>query len=140
MGFDLFAHNGNPSDDSGYFRANIWSWPGILDLIAETGVMSDEALISMSFNDGYSVSEEEATLIADRIEANIKNMDNQMSFVPMELNEVAKQMHSVINGFVAQMGQEGVDITPERPMYSTQVSHVREFIRFARESGGFDVC
>lgn len=140
MGFDLFAHNGNPSDDSGYFRANIWSWPGILDLIAETGVMSEDALISMSFNDGYSVSEEEATLIADRIEASIKGMDNQMSFVPMQLNKVMGEMQSAINGFVEKIGQEGVDIKPERPMYSTQVAHVREFIKFARNSGGFDVC
>lgn len=138
MGFDLFAHD--PLDKSNdYFRANIWSWPGILELIAETGVMSDDALTSMSFNDGYSVSGEEAERIADEMDVLVEKMNDDNYIIPEELNEVAAQMYAVVNGFVEKMGQEGVEITPERPMYSTQVAHIREFIRFARNSGGFDV-
>lgn len=134
MGFDVFGIK--PKNESGeYFRANIWMWPSILELIEKADVVDEETLTSMSFNDGTTVTAEQAELLADRIEAMVGDVDDEAAFIPMGVqNNLGSMLLQALN----KMGVEH-DVKPDIPVYSADGALVKEFITFARNSGGFNV-
>lgn len=134
MGFDVFGIK--PKNESGeYFRANVWMWPSILELVEKAGVLDEETLFSMSFNDGTEVSAEEAELLADRIEAMVGDVADDVAFIPMAVqNKVGMMLLNALNNIE---GEHKVE--PEVPVYSADGALVKEFITFARNSGGFNV-
>lgn len=132
MGFDLFGIN--PKTPAGeYFRASIWSWPPIHMLIAQTGVLNDEELESISYNDGYFIDEDKAKRIAEGIEKIIAEYGDDATFADLE-SPMAKLGENLINAFIGQ------GVTVERgdsPL--VPVSYIKEFVEFAKNNEGFEV-
>ena len=110
------------SDDNPgvYFRANVWAWRPILDMIYaaderhELGI-PEQTLTHMGFNDGAG-------------------LDNQA-----DCDALADAMEDLLK-------EEGDVITwdcgdPDfKDAYRVGKSHVQDFIGFLRECGGFSVC
>ena len=132
MGFDLFGVK--PRNDSGqYFRASIWSWPGIHMLIEDTGVLNDEELEAIGYNDGYFIPDGKALLIAERMEKLIADAPEGASYVNPN-SKLAQMGEALINAFVGQ------GVTVERgDSQFVDIGYVKTFIDFARNSGGFEV-
>jgi hypothetical protein len=70
MGMDVFGRN--PDSKAGeYFRANVWSWRPIHDLIIRlcSDFLDKEILGSLGYNDGSGPEDQETcTQIANRFE------------------------------------------------------------------------
>lgn len=133
MGMDVFGVA--PKSEAGkYFRANIWSWRPIHELIEKANVLPPEMVEGMAFNDGYGPNRKQALILADRLEAMLEGMDDDNTFMlATELQGAEALLMDAIN-------KAGVMVDNEAPVYQAEVSHVREFITFCRESGGFEVC
>lgn len=132
MGYDLFGES--PKSDKGqYFRASIWTWPSIHMLIADTGVLADEELEAIMYNDGYQISEAKARRIADGIETLIAAAPDDAEFINLD-SPISKMGDELIKAFIGQ----GVTIASSTSRF-VDMSYVREFIEFARDSGGFEV-
>jgi hypothetical protein len=132
MGYDLFGTNPK-SDKGGYFRASIWTWPSIHMLIADTGVLAERELEAILYNDGYQITELKARRIAEGVEALIAAAPDDAEFLNLD-SPIAKMGDELIKAFVGQGAtiQQGGD-------RFVDMSYVREFIEFARDSGGFEV-
>jgi hypothetical protein len=124
----------NPSGKAGeYFRANVWSWSPILERIAATGVLPSDLVEEMGYNSGAGPDAVLAGVLADALEAMVRDTDDDGIIVA--LNEDGK------NG-TAMVGLEALRFltgSTESADFSTSVAHLREFIEFARASGGFEV-
>ena len=133
MGMDVFGVA--PKSDAGkYFRANIWSWRPIHELIEKADVLPPDLVYHMAFNDGYGPDEEQAIRLADQLEVMLDGMDDDNTFMlATELQGAEALLMDAIN-------KAGVMVDNQAPVYQAEVSHVREFITFCRESGGFEVC
>ena len=134
MGMDVFGIA--PKSEAGkYFRANIWSWRPIHNLIAQTGVLPDEIVYGMSFNDGIGPGDELAVKLADALELVVEGMNDENEFIlPQEIDGPVAEMIRAIRTHNPSV------FVDDKPLYTTDVAHVREFITFCRESGGFEVC
>jgi len=131
MGMDVYGRN--PSSEIGeYFRANIWSWRPIHELIERSGVLSPRMLEDISYNDGAGPDAEDAERIADAIEKMIAGMDDEHVFMYTQevQNDLLQKVSESLGGKV---------VFPDFPSYAVEVKHVREFVDFCRESGGFEV-
>lgn len=132
MGMDVYGMD--PTSEAGtYFRANVWSWSAILERIAATGVLPDEMVAEMGYNSGAGPDATLAGVLADALEAMFRDADEDGIVVAM--NEDGK------NG-TAMVGLEALRFLTGSTAgadFSTDVAHVREFIAFARASGGFEV-
>jgi len=136
MGYDLFG-NAPKSEDGGYFRANIWSWPSIMELVEEVKILPRDVVDGMYWNDGQEVSSSQAQMLADAIESYIGEIDDEMEYVATQANNITKLGTALLGA----LQSSGVDIQGEPALpYSTNASHIKEFIKFCRESGGFQVC
>jgi hypothetical protein len=133
MGMDVFGVA--PKSEAGkYFRANIWSWRPIHELIEKANVLPPHLVEGMAFNDGYGPDDEQAMRLADQLDVMLEGMEDENTFVlATELRGVEALLMDAIN-------KAGVIVDNQAPVYQADVSHVREFIKFCRESGGFEVC
>jgi len=133
MGMDVYGKA--PKSDVGeYFRANIWSWRPIHELIEKANVLPPDIIEGMSFNDGYGPEEPQALLLAAALENMVDGMDDENEFM------LSSEVDGPVAALLSQFQQQGIElISPRGPVYSTDVAHVREFIEFCRESGGFEV-
>jgi hypothetical protein len=134
MGMDIFGNL--PSTERGrYFRANIWTWPSILDLIAETGVLPADLVEAMNYNDGAGCDEEQCARLADALEAKLSAVPENGEFITVEPTSPSAQFALHLKGVFEQMGADtGNDTT-----FGVPVERVWEFVGFLRESGGFRV-
>ena len=134
MGMDVFGVA--PKSEAGkYFRANIWSWRPIHELIEKADVLPPDLVYHMGFNDGYGPDEEQAMRLADQMEVMLDGMDDEHTFM------LTSEIDGPVAAMLSQFKEQGVEIiSPRGPVYQADVSHVREFIEFCRESGGFEVC
>ena len=125
MGFELSGCN--PSSSEGeYFRANVWAWRPIVSLIEDTGVLSADELVSISFNDGFCISEEQALAIADALESKLVVFPDEY--------EMPSDCRVNDDGTFLPPGASG-----GRSAYSIEKDHLREFVGFCRSCGGFEV-
>jgi hypothetical protein len=133
MGMDVYGRA--PKSDAGeYFRANVWSWRPIHELIEKTRVLPPEMVYEMSFNDGAGPNNTQALLLADALEEMTKKMDDDNTFM------LTSEIDGPVAAILSQFQEQGMQIvSPRGPVYQAEVSHVREFIEFCRESGGFEV-
>ena len=131
MGMDVYGR-APMSEEGRYFRANIWSWPPILDMMEKTGVLPPWMIEGMRWNDGAGPNDNQAEILADELEKMVEGMEDGNMFV----------LDSPIDGAIAsviQMFEEQGATVQSEVVYATEVSHMREFITFCRESGGFEV-
>ncbi len=133
MGMDVYGRKPK-SDEGKYFRANIWSWRPIHELIEKANVLSPEMVADMSYNDGAGPNEEQALLLVASLENMIDGMDDDNTFM------LSSEVDGPVAAMIANFKEQGIELVSARgPVYAANVSHVREFIEFCRESGGFEV-
>lgn len=134
MGMDVYGRNPK-SKDGEYFRANVWSWRPIHELIEKANVLPQKMLEEMAFNDGAGPDDEQALLLAAAIENMTEGMDDDNTFI------LSTEIDGPIAAIISSFQREGIEIiSPRGPVYSADVSHVRKFARFCKQSGGFKVC
>lgn len=135
MGMDVFGR-APENEDGDYFRANIWSWYPILDLIKQTGVLPEQMTVEMGYNDGAGPEDgEQAKALADALEALLGDTADENEFIKPD---AADEDGTAAVGLMLHRMLTGEDTAA--PVFSTEASHIREFIRFCRASGGFTVC
>ena len=133
MGMDVYGKQPK-SDEGEYFRANIWSWRPIHELIEKANVLPQNMVEDMAFNDGAGPDEHQALLLAASIENMIDGMDNDNTFM------LSSEVDGPIAAILSQFKEQGIEIvSPRGPVYQAEVAHVREFVQFCRASGGFEV-
>jgi len=133
MGMDVYG-KAPKSDEGEYFRANIWSWRPIHELIEKSNVLSPEMVADMSYNDGAGPDEEQALLLAASLENMIDGMDDDNTFM------LSSEVDGPVAAMLASFKEQGIEVvSPRGPVYAVDVWHVREFIEFCRASGGFEV-
>jgi len=133
MGMDVYGKN--PESTEGvYFRANIWSWRPIHELIEKANVLPPKMVEDMGFNDGAGPDREQALLLAASMENMVDGMDDENTFV------LSSEIDGPVAALISHLKSEGVDIiSPRGAVYQADVSHVKEFVKFCRASGGFEV-
>jgi hypothetical protein len=133
MGMDVYGRDPK-SEEGEYFRANIWSWRPIHELIEKANVLPPKMVEDMGFNDGAGPSEEQALLLAAAIENMIDGMDDDNTFM------LSSEVDGPVAALLQALNSQGVEIvSPRGPVYQAEVAHVREFVEFCRASGGFEV-
>jgi hypothetical protein len=134
MGMDVYGRN--PKSEAGqYFRASVWSWRPIHQWLAEncSDVIPEKTMRQLGFNDGAgSRSERICEEIADRLE-------QYLAYHPDGLymeDSVVRTNPNTGQLFSADSVPCGVEtVSP----YQTSPDHLREFIEFLRNCGGFRV-
>lgn len=149
MGMDVYGRN--PVNDEGtYFRASVWGWYPILDLIAETGIFTEEEIALMGTNDGAGPEDAETAIrLADALDAMLDGVRPDGEFLSTS-DRSTKGTGAIARGMLAMLGSalpDGTTLTtdgsptlsPDAPVFSADVEFVREFANFCRHSGGFRI-
>ena len=152
-----------------YFRNNVWWWRRLADYILEhTKCVDKKDFASWQHNDGHEVDEETAIQIANQLEHLIKTGHAEQYIKEVEKEKeqakkhnekvekllqelkmkVAKELNTDVeklapSEYPAKYNKEWWDIINQkdyRDSYPFAISNVKEFIEFARNSGGFRIC
>ena len=138
MGMDIFGNNGN------YFRANIWTWPAIMSLVAQTEVLPQELVNKMQFNDGVGPNGRQARQLANALEALVEDKPDDLIYCSTGSNSPAFGVAQVVRDLIFSAEDEAGIPNNQSKEYCegscVEMGHLREFIRFCRQSGGFSVC
>ena len=134
MGMDVCGRN--PRSEAGeYFRANVWSWHPIHALIVElcSDLLDEETLRKLSYNDGAGPTDQETcTQMAKRFEV---WMEHHAQGHTLETDmQVTKEGHFVTDEELAA----NPDLETESP-YGVSDEHLKEWVEFLRNCGGFEV-
>jgi len=159
MGMDVIGKK--PKTEQGaYFRANVWSWRPIHALIEIANLRSGDRLISrdtmllMCSNDGAGLkSQKDCNALANALE---RLLEKPCLITEHGLEIVEEKGERFIafpiNGSPMMCDKEGrfwksedvragkVKREDLRSPYETGFGHMREFIVFLRNCGGFEVC
>jgi len=153
-----------------YFRNNVWWWRRLADYIMEhTKCVDKKDFEKWQHNDGHEVDEETAIQIANQLEHLIKTghaeqhkklIDEERTKAEEHNNKVQKLLDELRLEVKKIVGDEkGENLAPAeypeplnkkwweitnqtdyRANYPFSLTNVREFIDFARNSGGFRIC
>lgn len=143
MGMDVYGRA--PKSEKGeYFRSNIWGWPTILDAIASTGVLPNDLVESMAYNDGHGPDEAQSLELADALDKYLDSVVSEGTFISddspfakMGTATVATEMLGMVKSMVGS--GELTAAEPTGDAFSADVAFIREFAEFCRDSGGFQV-
>lgn len=137
MGMDVEGKNGN------YFRANIWTWPAIMSLVAQTEVLPQDMVDAMQFNNGAGPDEQQARQLADALETMLaEKPDSEIIRSSSSNCPTFGLARRVIKRLQSSVNDEDIFPDPkeiEEEGGTVEVGYLREFITFCRESGGFAV-
>jgi len=149
-----------------YFRNNVWWWRRLADYVCDhTGVVNEKDKDKWQYNDGHKVSEEEAKQIANQLEhliktghtqkhANqihkrIKNAEVKNKKLDALLDELRKRVKEATGkneiapiDYPDNFKEEWEKLWKKkdnRANYPFSIGNVKEFIEFARNSGGFEI-
>jgi len=159
MGMDVIGRK--PKTEKGaYFRANVWSWRPIHALIAIADarnggrLVPEETMRLMCSNDGAGLkSQKTCNALADALE---RLLARPCLITEHGLDILEEDGERVIrfprNSSPTMCDKGGRFWSPEdvkagkvrqedlRSPYDTSFDHVREFVTFLRNCGGFEVC
>jgi hypothetical protein len=152
-----------------YFRNNVWWWRRLADYIMEHTKCVDEAdFDKWQENGGHEVDEETANQISNQLEHLIKtgHAEKYAEEVKAEMKK-AKEHNSKVEKMLSELrlevakatGKDAENLPPAeypepynkkwwdivnqkdyRDSYPFNIDNVKEFIEFARNSGGFRIC
>ena len=149
-----------------YFRANIWSWRPIAMVIVYVNEMYDlkldeDFLRKMHYNDGGGLkTQEECDKLADFMESFINTNFEGWEYIGMptsmlyykvvnddgtirEQHIMGEEVEQLLDKYgVMGFIKDGEIVTEDRiyhTSHSTGIEHLREFIAFLRECGGFEI-
>ena len=153
-----------------YFRNNVWWWRRLADYVMEhTKCVDEKDFDKWQHNDGFEVDEETAVQIANQLEYLIKTghaqkykqeIDDEIKKAKEHNDKVKKmldELHSEVAKIVGKEKAEHLaprdypepyykkwdeiyEQTDYRANYPFSIDNVKEFIEFARNSGGFRIC
>jgi len=153
-----------------YFRNNVWWWRKLADYIMEhTKCVDENDFDKWQENGGHEVDEETANQIANQLEHLIKTghaekykeeIDNEIKQAEEHNNKVQKLLDELRSEVAKIVGDEKAEKlapaeypeplnkkwweitnkTDYRANYPFSIDNVKEFIEFARNSGGFRIC
>jgi len=153
-----------------YFRNNVWWWRRLANYILDHTKCVDEAdFDKWQENSGHEVDEETAIQIANQLEhlistghaekykqeidAEIKKAEEHNSKVEQMLSELRLEVAKVVGKEKAEklaprdypkpLNEKWWEITNQtdyKANYPFSIDNVKEFIEFARNSGGFRIC
>jgi len=152
-----------------YFRNNVWWWRRLADYILEhTKCVDKKDFEAWQHNDGHEVDEETANQIANQLEhliktghaeEYIKEVEKEKEEARLHNSKVEKLMEQLKAKVAKETGKDVEKLAPAeypakyneewweiinkkdyRDQYPFAISNVKEFIEFARNSGGFRIC
>lgn len=151
MGMDVYGLNPN-GDEGDYFRANVWSWRPIHSMMELANRMAGETLFdketldSMEHNDGAGLKTQgECEFLAQLLQqlATPQNLSDAGFVVDGEGIHYPiwdKKKDLVTDNTGTLKKAEEVDNLDEyKSAYGTTFAHVKQFITFLRNCGGFEV-
>ena len=121
-----------------YFRASVWSWRPILDIITKecSDLLDEKTLEGLAYNDGCGPDDQDTcTKMAERIELFVKSFQRATKTEGFEL---PSDMRVKDNGTL--VSGDDKDWTGTRSAYSADWDHIMEFCTFLRSCGGFKAC
>ena len=151
MGMDLSSIKNDKE-----FRANVWSWRPIWNLVRIEADLTDEEYESGSMNDGYEISEERALEIHNKLKklnlkAIIKEYHHYLDTLPLEDCEICKgtgkrndeHVKGKCNSCNTKFSkEEGIPVGKQKNWqtnYRMYQEHIEEFIEYCKESRGFQI-
>ena len=151
MGMDLSSINNHKE-----FRANVWSWRPIWNLVRIEAHLTNEEYESGSMNDGYEISEKRALEIHEKLskldlKAVIKEYHHYLDTLPLETCDLCKgtgirndkNVKGKCNGCNNKhTKEEGIPIGKQKNWqtnYRMYQEHIEEFIEYCKESRGFRI-
>ena len=150
-----------------YFRNNVWWWRPLANYVLQLmgNEFTEDEQRSWHHNDGYEVSEEKAKKIADRLEQELKTnrVKTVEGFYQEKMkrasakNKVLEKKRNELEKIVwEKTGQKLAPVKYPEPFkqqwediqnqydweasYPFSEENVIDFMRFCRESGGFQIC
>jgi hypothetical protein len=133
MGMDVSGKN--PTNTRGeYFRASIWSWPGILTVIMQANDTYDLGFDTKYWgsNDGKGLDlQADCDRLADA-------MQNILDADPDDIIQSGDNTAARVANTFAETISKGLGIEMEKDL-SAEKEHVQEFISFLRSCGGFEI-
>ena len=145
-----------------YFRNNVWWWRPLAYLIEDKckDFLTDEQRKSLHYNDGKEYSDKIAVKIANRLQEVLdsgellklkEEHDAQMQKAKKHNDVLESKMKAIVD---AHDGVAPKDLPKEEftnwkalqeqknwaSSYPFEIDNVKEFILFARCSGGFSIC
>jgi len=153
-----------------YFRNNVWWWRRLADYIMEhTKCVDKDDFDKWHENGGHEVDEETAIQIANQLEyllntghatkykqeidEEIKKAEEHNSKVEKMLSELRLEVAKIVGKEKAEhmaprdypepLNKKWWEITNQtdyKANYPFSIDNVKEFIEFARNSGGFRIC
>lgn len=154
MGVDVSGRDPQ-SKEGEYFRANVWSWRPIHALFCMANNLAgspvaDDVLTSMCHNDGAGPkSGKICNKIADVLEQMLKQLPDlrDADFVINEAEGIISfrvDKKFAVRGdgrFVneTEIKAENIPLDSLHSPYQVRLDHLREFVSFLRNCGGFEV-
>lgn len=126
-----------------YFRNNVWWWRPLAMIIEERcrDLLTEEQATGLHVNDGVKYPKELALEIARRLEELIEaGMTNQyVKPAQHELNTTADSFRNLhrTEGMLSNLGIKSIEDESEK--YPFDMNNMKNFIRFLKECGGFEI-
>ena len=152
MRFDLTGEN--PENEKGeYFGNNIWWWRPLWDYIvyASKDILTPEDRNAGDWNDNYLITDEKAIAITDKLNELVikgetarysRNYKTKMKKMPDKVCDLCKGLGKRDDQYVKGEcnGCHGTGkVRPSETLYPFSIKNVKEFITFAKNSGGFRI-
>jgi len=164
-----FKELGKYNQEAGtYFRNSVWGWRPLADYIIKYCNIDDETAIDWHNNGGLKIDEDEAERIANVLQKKVDNGDvatYEKLYKAKQEKEAKRQelADKVLQSFqkLVEFKTRNDSIVPRDydkedkeiweilykqyskfsgSSYPFSESNVKEFIRFAKNSGGFEIC
>lgn len=158
MGMDVYGRRPKNKDGE-YFRANVWSWRPIhmicLHAIDKNGLGFNTDY--WGSNDGKGLTgQRQCNQLADAVEKIVQDienntMDSEMSefFTIRDHEEYGRGVEMNTGNDRMLVDDQGRFVTADEAKknnvkthspYSTNVEHLKEWVKFLRNCGGFKIC
>jgi len=152
MGMDVYG----VENKEAYFRANIWSWAAIHDLIRKLGadLVDQKTLENMGSNSGAGITDpKDCVTLANRMDMWMEHNTAGSEILPQAGDMVfsmGEAIRSAVAGLIDNMKSEAeakgkefdeseVTLSNDAFTYKVEDDHLKEFITFLRGCGGFEV-
>jgi hypothetical protein len=152
MGMDVYGVNNKDA----YFRANVWSWAAIHNLIRNLGsdLVSKNTMIEMGSNSGAGITNaDDCIKLANRMDIWMEHNAEGSEVVPEpgdKIFSMGETLKAAVAGLIVNMKSEAeakgeefdeaeVTLSDGAFIYKVEDDHLKEFISFLRSCGGFRV-
>ena len=134
MGMDVYGRN--PTAPQGeYFRASIWRWPLLVQVITKLCPKETSACKHWDANDGDGLSSRQAIALADALERKLQA--GEVALALCDATIVNNAELPVVADIEAWARSQGLKLLHHKA--AIDENFVAEFAGFVRASGGFSI-